>query len=621
MKKSELIKLVENTIKKILKEGKSYKAYVIPIGTINIGTGKTMYDWSIYDHPNSEVALAQGSLLFGAPGLKIGDVFDLVDNDSQRSLRNSVKIQDIAKCKKEDVLAMLKKNGYDYYPARPFQKKSNTNKLNVSYSLKGYEELNNSAAYQKIIDHYTYEIVNLINVNKELSEKALYGELNKVVGDKTGDDSIEAVHRFLGYINSDEGKKDLLKSALSKISVVLDRRDWKYEDNPEQLKTDRIELKNKIIKELPNIYTSGNIFDKDRKISENKKISHKVNEAGKCPASGCTKKVGSKWRVISNKTGKLWPQHYDTKQDAQDALSAYHVHNESIDNDKDINGQYKKGDLVYNKDAGMNGLIGLVVSDKYNEDGFNYDVIYRGYNMQLIQEKERDLISIIPDYLELAIEKGDIQHYTNIAKRKGIKLNPIYQETIDNNLELDEISTSAGAGAYMTPNAFSSKTNDKVANMNGYKKVKVEDKELEEMIEQAIRKILVKEDISDKKFKKGDKVKTRDGNIETVIKVNSNGNIETEENNYSWPPSALEKINENILMKEEVGGKRFDVVSKEKNAMEYIVAYPNEYGIETEKTLHNWESNDPANRELYFAKDKKEAQDILKHLGYYTNMD
>lgn len=462
MKKTELIKLVENTIRKILKEGKSYKAWVIPIGTINIGTGKTMYDWSIYDHPNSEVALAQGSLLFGASGLKIGDVFDLVDNDSQRSLRNSVKIQDIAKCKKEDVLAMLKKNGYDYYPARPFQKKSNTKKLNVSYSLKGYEELNNSAAYQKIIDHYTYKIVNLINVNKELSEKALYGELNKVVGDKTGDDSIEAVHRFLGYINSDEGKKDLLKSALSKISVVLDRRDWKYEDNPEQLKTDRIELKNKIIKELPNIYTSGNIFDKDRKISE------------------------------------------------------------CMDADEE---------------------------------------------------------------------------------------------------ELDEISTSAGAGAYMTPNAFSSKTDDKIANMNGYKKVKVEDKELEEMIEQAIRKILVKEDISDKKFKKGDKVKTRDGNIETVIKVNSNGNIETEENNYSWPPSALEKINENILMKEDTN-KKFSALSKQTpHKVDFIVAYPDNNGIETEENLNDWENKDPANRELYFAKDKKEAQDILKHLGYYTNMD
>ena len=48
---------------------------------------------------------------------------------------------------------------------------------------------------------------------------------------------------------------------------------------------------------------------------------------GKCPDTGCIKKSGDKWRIISNKTGKMWPQKYDTKKTAQDALEAYHVHN------------------------------------------------------------------------------------------------------------------------------------------------------------------------------------------------------------------------------------------------------------------------------------------------------
>ena len=48
---------------------------------------------------------------------------------------------------------------------------------------------------------------------------------------------------------------------------------------------------------------------------------------GKCPDTGCIKKSGDKWRIISNKTGKLWPQHYDTKEKAENALKAYHVHN------------------------------------------------------------------------------------------------------------------------------------------------------------------------------------------------------------------------------------------------------------------------------------------------------
>ena len=46
---------------------------------------------------------------------------------------------------------------------------------------------------------------------------------------------------------------------------------------------------------------------------------------GKCPDSGCIAKRGDKWRIISNKTGKLWPQHYDTKEKAEAALDAYHV--------------------------------------------------------------------------------------------------------------------------------------------------------------------------------------------------------------------------------------------------------------------------------------------------------
>ena len=45
---------------------------------------------------------------------------------------------------------------------------------------------------------------------------------------------------------------------------------------------------------------------------------------GKCPKSGCTKKVGEKWRIISNRTGILWPQKYDTEDAAKTALNAYH---------------------------------------------------------------------------------------------------------------------------------------------------------------------------------------------------------------------------------------------------------------------------------------------------------
>ena len=52
----------------------------------------------------------------------------------------------------------------------------------------------------------------------------------------------------------------------------------------------------------------------------------KLHEAeGKCPKSGCVTKRGSKWRVISNITGKLWDAKYDTRKEAEDGLEAYHA--------------------------------------------------------------------------------------------------------------------------------------------------------------------------------------------------------------------------------------------------------------------------------------------------------
>ena len=46
---------------------------------------------------------------------------------------------------------------------------------------------------------------------------------------------------------------------------------------------------------------------------------------GACPDSGCIKKSGDDWRIISNKTGKMWPQKYKTRNSAENALDAYHA--------------------------------------------------------------------------------------------------------------------------------------------------------------------------------------------------------------------------------------------------------------------------------------------------------
>tara|TARA_R110001592_G_scaffold88496_6_gene260627 strand:+ start:405 stop:1052 length:648 start_codon:yes stop_codon:yes gene_type:complete len=63
-------------------------------------------------------------------------------------------------------------------------------------------------------------------------------------------------------------------------------------------------------------YASG-IYEDD--VSEDK------SGKGECPDSGCITQRNDKWRIISNKTGKLWPQKYNTKKKAKNALDAYHA--------------------------------------------------------------------------------------------------------------------------------------------------------------------------------------------------------------------------------------------------------------------------------------------------------
>jgi len=45
---------------------------------------------------------------------------------------------------------------------------------------------------------------------------------------------------------------------------------------------------------------------------------------GECPKSGCVVKRDGKWRVMSNKTGKLWNATYKSKKDAEAGLRAFH---------------------------------------------------------------------------------------------------------------------------------------------------------------------------------------------------------------------------------------------------------------------------------------------------------
>jgi hypothetical protein len=95
------------------------------------------------------------------------------------------------------------------------------------------------------------------------------------------------------------------------------------------------------------------------------------------------------------------------------------------------------GDLVFAKDEGMNGLVGLVVSDaRKNEDGvIEYDILYRGYRGDIIPTAENDLVDIRQGYMDIAQNKSDISSYTSIAEKRGITINPVYQQVIDEEYE------------------------------------------------------------------------------------------------------------------------------------------------------------------------------------------
>lgn len=118
------------------------KAHILSIGTVNPVTGGTQYDWSIYDNKDTAVYLTGGSqLLYCAPGtFEIGDKINLVHSDNGRIAERNVTILDWSLTEKDLVMEMLKANGYDYTPLRPFQKRTTgKGRLRTCYSVKGVE--------------------------------------------------------------------------------------------------------------------------------------------------------------------------------------------------------------------------------------------------------------------------------------------------------------------------------------------------------------------------------------------------------------------------------------------------------------------------------------------------
>ena len=113
---------------------------------------------------------------------------------------------------------------------------------------------------------------------------------------------------------------------------------------------------------------------------------------------------------------------------------------------------YKKGDLVFVKNEGGHGLVGLIVSDKHLDEDKDevYDVYYRGYMGDVVPTPPEDFEDITEGHIDYAIENGDLLHYPNIAKRLRIEINPKYQDAISEEIEEGEEEFAKGGSVATT---------------------------------------------------------------------------------------------------------------------------------------------------------------------------
>ena len=65
------------------------------------------------------------------------------------------------------------------------------------------------------------------------------------------------------------------------------------------------------------------LYDEEKKELTEAEM-YEAGDSGKCPPGGCIQKRGNKWRIYSAKDGHVWPQEYDTRENALSALKGYH---------------------------------------------------------------------------------------------------------------------------------------------------------------------------------------------------------------------------------------------------------------------------------------------------------
>ena len=118
------------------------------------------------------------------------------------------------------------------------------------------------------------------------------------------------------------------------------------------------------------------------------------------------------------------------------------------------------------------------------------------------------------------------------------------------------------------------------------------------------------EDLTDYQGEVGDRYQDGKGN-QLTVKDDIEGGVKLQGQDGE-SEIATQDIKYLKQLEEENGGGKYSTVEKTKYGMTYLFAFPDPSGIESEEGLNGWESQDPANRELYFVDSREAAVDGLE---------
>jgi hypothetical protein len=146
------------------------------------------------------------------------------------------------------------------------------------------------------------------------------------------------------------------------------------------------------------------------------------------------------------------------------------------------------GDLVWAKNMGSKGLVGLVVGKaKFDSEYelWEYPVLFRGFSGEVHPMEMNDIVDILD--VEIDIDNNDLYHditsYKSIAEGKGIELNPKYEQYInsimdfgDEDLDSDVDTKYDGLVEFIVPDwAMSALINGDFSGMDDEDELEVKD--------------------------------------------------------------------------------------------------------------------------------------------------